>query len=59
MIHDAGLEARGPSRRPLHQGRSELFQRPRADLLHGGACFLLQQVEHALDTRLAEGAETP
>ena len=39
--------------------RHEMLQRRRAELLHGGARLLLQQVEHALDARLAEGAEPP
>src|SRR5436189_436645 len=45
--------------RPTHHRRLEILDRRRADLLHDRAQLDAQQVEHPLDPRLAEGAETP
>src|SRR5580704_1207802 len=47
------------SSRPPHHRRPELFDRRRADLLHDGEELRAQQLEHALDAALAEGAEPP
>ena len=42
-----------------HHRRHEVLERGRAHLLHLGAGLVAQQLKRALDTRLAEGAESP
>src|ERR1700733_15891297 len=56
--HDKS-EAVRPSGRPAHKARVELLYRACAALLHGGAGFRAYDLEHALDTFLAECAEPP
>src|SRR5262249_36544576 len=48
-----------PPLSPAHHRRLQLLDRGRADLLHHGVGFRAQQLEHALDAALAEGAKTP
>src|ERR1044071_1620265 len=47
------------SSRTPHPAGEECLDIRRADLLHGGVEFDPHQLEHALDTGLPEGAETP
>src|SRR5690349_10626418 len=47
------------SSRPTHHAGYEMFDGWCANLLHGGVKLEAHQLEHALDTRLAEGAQTP
>src|SRR5262245_7234459 len=42
-----------------HHRRGQMLDRRRADLLHGGARFLTEDLEDPLDTRLTESAEAP
>src|SRR5215467_7818888 len=44
---------------PAHKGRREFRDRTYATLLHGDLKLGVQNLEHALDTGLAEGAEPP
>ena len=44
---------------PAHKGRREFRDRTYAALLHGDLKLGVQDLEHPLDTGLAEGAEPP
>src|SRR5215831_6438545 len=48
----------GPSR-PSHHSRREMLDGRRTDLLHDAQQLGPQQLQHALDASLAEGAEAP
>src|SRR5215472_8462092 len=55
----AGRQPNRSELNPAHKGRREFRDRTYATLLHGDLKLGVQNLEHALDTGLAEGAEPP
>src|SRR5919201_1674679 len=49
----------GPVSSPPHHGRHQVLDGGRADLLHHGVRLDAQELEHAFDAGLPEGAEAP